>query len=64
VGAEALNPHWALVDAQLVRDAHGAGLAVYVYTVDDVEQMKRLLDLGVDGLFTNRPDRMRALLGD
>ena len=64
VGAEALNPHWSLVDAQLVRDAHGAGLAVYVYTVDELDQMERLLELGVDGLFTNRPDRMRALLGD
>jgi glycerophosphoryl diester phosphodiesterase len=31
--------------------------------VDDVEEMKRLLAMGADGLFTNFPDRMRALLG-
>lgn len=63
-GSEALNPHFFLVTEELVRDAHASGLAVYAYTVDDEELMKRLIDLGVDGLFTNRPDRMRALVGD
>ena len=62
VGAEAVNPEVALTDAELVARAHGEGLAVYVYTVDEPDVMARLLDLGVDGLFTNVPDRMRALL--
>lgn len=62
VGAEAVNPHYALVNRDLVEQAHAAGLAVYVYTVDAEAEMSRLLALGVDGLFTNRPDRMRALL--
>jgi glycerophosphoryl diester phosphodiesterase len=61
-GSEAINPHYGLVTAQLIGDAHAAGLAVYPYTVDDLDLMKRLLDLGVDGLFTNRPDRMRELV--
>ena len=38
------------------------GLAVYPYTVDAEDDMRRLLDLGVDGLFTNYPDRLRALI--
>ncbi len=63
LGAEALNPEAWLVDAALVGEAHAAGLAVYVYTVDDPGEMARLLDLGVDGLFTNHPDRMLELLG-
>lgn len=62
LGAEAIHPEAVLVDAALVDAAHGAGLAVYVFTVDDASEMRRLLDLGVDGLFTNHPDRMRAIL--
>jgi glycerophosphoryl diester phosphodiesterase len=50
------------VTRSLVRDAHDAGLSVYVFTVDDPGEMRRMLDLGVDGLFTNHPDRMRALV--
>jgi glycerophosphoryl diester phosphodiesterase len=34
-----------------------------VYTVDDRDEMQRLLDRGVDGIFTNFPDRLRALVG-
>ena len=62
VGSEAINPHFVLATPELVSDAHASDLAVYVYTVDEEDHMKRLLDIGVDGLFTNRPDRMRALV--
>ena len=61
-GAEGLNPHFLLVTEELVRDAHSSGLGVYPYTVDDLDHMKRLIDMGVDGLFTNRPDQMRSLV--
>jgi len=60
--SEAVNPHLALATDSFVARAHEAGLAVYVYTVDDEDLMRRLLAIGVDGLFTNRPDRMRAVL--
>ncbi|MDX1578862.1 MAG: glycerophosphodiester phosphodiesterase, partial [Gemmatimonadota bacterium] len=62
LGAEALHPEAALVDRALVEEAHAAGLAVHPFTVDDEGAMGRLLDLGVDGLFTNVPARMRALV--
>jgi glycerophosphoryl diester phosphodiesterase len=62
--AEAVNPELPLVDRDFVERAHGERLAVYVFTVDPLEEMQRLLALGVDGLFTNVPDRMRRLVGD
>lgn len=63
VGAEALNPWYGMLTAELVEGAHAAGLAVYAFTVDREQDMRRVLELGVDGLFTNHPDRLRALLG-
>jgi len=64
LGAEAINPQAEITSPELVRAAHAEGLAVYVFTVDEVDAMRRFLDLGVDGLFTNWPDRMVALLGE
>ncbi len=63
LGAEALNPWVGLAQPELIEEAHAEGLAVYVFTVDSEEDMRRLLDLGVDGLFTNHPDRLRAIVG-
>jgi glycerophosphoryl diester phosphodiesterase len=62
VGAEAINPWHGLATRELVEAAHAEGLAVYVYTVNREAEMQRLLELGVDGLFTDFPDRLRALL--
>ena len=62
LAAEAVNPELPLVDRSFVEIAHAEGLAVYVFTVDPLDEMRRLLELGVDGLFTNVPDRMRRLL--
>jgi glycerophosphoryl diester phosphodiesterase len=62
LGAEALHPEVMLVTRALVDEAHAAGLAVYSYTCDEPAEMERLLGLGVDGLFTNFPDRLRRIL--
>ena len=51
-----------LVDSRFIRKAHRAGLPVHVWTIDDVEEMHRLLDLGVDGIMTDRPAVLRAVL--
>ena len=51
-----------LVTPELIKHAHAHGVEVHVWTIDDEAEMERLLDLGVDGLVTNFPARMRALL--
>lgn len=51
-----------VVTERFVRAAHGHNVDVHVWTVNEVEDMRRLLDLGVDGIITDRPDRLLALL--
>jgi glycerophosphoryl diester phosphodiesterase len=51
------------INAELVKQIHGAGLEVFVWTVDDVEQAKNLRSLNVDYLATNRPGWVRESLG-
>jgi glycerophosphoryl diester phosphodiesterase len=51
------------VTPELIAFAHGAGIAVHVWTINEPEQMSRLLEMGVDGLVTDHPERMAELLG-
>jgi glycerophosphoryl diester phosphodiesterase len=62
LGAEALNPALRMARPELIDAAHAAGLAVYVFTVDEEPDMRRLLAQGADGLFTNFPDRLRRVV--
>ncbi|EHA1066851.1 glycerophosphodiester phosphodiesterase [Aeromonas hydrophila] len=57
LGAWSLNCDVDFVDQALVQDAHDRGLKVLVYTVDDPADQAMLAAIGVDGIFTNRPDR-------
>jgi glycerophosphoryl diester phosphodiesterase len=60
VGADAVTTDWRILDPALLARLHARGLAVLAWTVDDPATMRRLLDLGVDGLTSNRPDLLLA----
>ena len=51
-----------LVTSRLVDTAHRLGVQVHVWTIDDRDEMARLLDLGVDGIMTDRPQVLKDLL--
>ena len=51
-----------IVDERFVAAAHRRGMHVHVWTIDDEDEMERLLDLGVDGIMTDRPTLLRQVL--
>lgn len=51
-----------LIDARLIDAAHAVGLPVHAWTVNDRAEMVRLLDLGVDGIITDRSEVLRDVL--
>lgn len=62
--ASSLHPNKAFVSNYVVNKAHKQNLKVFPYTVDDKEEMISLIDMGVDGLITNVPDRLVLLLNE
>lgn len=51
-----------LIDRRLIEFAHRRGLAVIAWTIDDDAEMRRLLELGVDGIITDRPTVLADVL--
>jgi glycerophosphoryl diester phosphodiesterase len=60
LGAVSVHTPVSLVNRAFVRDAHRRGLKVFVYTVNDTEELKRLRAMGVDGVFTDYPELVTA----
>jgi len=52
-----------VVDPPVVAHFHRLGIPVHVWTVDDEEEMRALLAIGVDGIVTDRPDVLARVLG-
>ncbi len=58
-GGSIWAPHYRSISERDVADAHAVGLQVIVWTVNDAADAERLIGWGVDGLISDRPDRMR-----
>lgn len=55
-GADAIHPHYRLLDRETAAGCEGAGLAIRPWTVDGEDDLKAMFRLGVDSVITNRPD--------
>ncbi len=59
----AIHPYQQVVDREFVKFAHDNGLKVNVWTVNDKDMMKKLIDLGVDGIITDDIALLNQVLG-
>jgi glycerophosphoryl diester phosphodiesterase len=56
--ATIMVPAFELVNREMVQELHGISIPIYAWTVDDPYVAKRLIEIGVDGIITNKPDLM------
>lgn len=61
--AVGIGPARTSVDRALVDAAHALGVDVHPYTVNEIPEMQRLVGIGVDGMFSDYPDRLGQVLG-
>lgn len=59
---DVLSTHHSLVDTTFLQKARAANKAVHVWTVNEKSKMNKLIDLRVDAIITNYPDRLQAVL--
>jgi len=59
-GGRIWSPYHGDLSEALLAEAHGLGLQVIVWTVNDPARIAALMDLGVDGIISDYPERVRA----
>jgi glycerophosphoryl diester phosphodiesterase len=62
LGGKIWCPDFKDVTDKNVAEAHEVGLRVVPWTVDNEKDLEKMIHIGVDGIITNRPDRLRLLL--
>ena len=62
VHSEAIHVYYRNVNSELIENAHKRGLRVSVWSPDEIEDMREMINLGVDEICTNRPDILLNLL--
>ena len=61
-GGRVWSPYYKEIDRAQLEEAHRLGLTVVVWTVNQPARMGALIDLGVDGIITDYPDRLRRVM--
>jgi len=60
--ADALHPHWKLINEEFVQQAHARDQQVNVWTVNETDDLRSIVALGVDAIITNYPERLKAVI--
>jgi glycerophosphoryl diester phosphodiesterase len=62
--ADFIHPQFGYIDADTLEDCRKHGIGVNVWTVDGDDDIKRMAEMGVSGIVTNKPDKAVTLLGE
>lgn len=62
IGADALHPLFYTLDDEGIKAIKKANLAINTYTVNEEKYMKQLITLGIDGIITNYPDKLKKII--
>jgi glycerophosphoryl diester phosphodiesterase len=63
-GGAIWSPYWRDVTPELIAESHALGLKVVVWTVNQNAEMASLIEMGVDGIISDRPDLLRKVAGE
>lgn len=58
LGAVAINPDYKMLTEENIAEIKAEGFKIYTYTVNEPKDIEKMKDLGVDGIFTNYPERL------
>ena len=64
VGANAIHPYFLAINEEVIKETKKHRIQINVFTVDDEEKMKYFLDMKVDGIITNCPDKLHKIMTD
>jgi glycerophosphoryl diester phosphodiesterase len=64
VGGRYWAPYYKHLTYDLLNEAHELGIQVYVWTLDKHSDLVRIIEMGVDGIITNRPDILRSIVSE
>jgi glycerophosphoryl diester phosphodiesterase len=63
-GGAIWSPYYGDIDPEIIAEAHRLGLSVVVWTVNKPDDIARMIDIGVDGIISDRPDLLRKIAAD